>query len=115
MRRRALAAAFVIAFAMAAATAQATVVHCGDTLTKNTTFGNDLSCDIGAPVFSIGADGIVVDINGHRLSFPAGGAGIELNGHDRVTIKNGSLSTPDFSQSGIDVTGDDNTISHMTV
>jgi hypothetical protein len=114
MRLRALAAAVATAFAMAAATAQATVVHCGDTLTKNTTFGNDLGCANG-PVFSIGADGIVVDVNGHKLSFAPGGSGIELNGHDRTTIKNGSLSTPDFSTAGIEVSGEDNTISHMTV
>lgn len=70
-------------------------VKCGDRITEDTTLHTDLlNCPDDGLV--IGADGITLDLNGHRIDGrrnQAGnlvGTGINnREGHDRVTIKNG--------------------------
>jgi hypothetical protein len=101
-----------VGVALWAPAASAAVVHCGDVLTTNTTFGNDVGCN-GVNGVSIGADGIVVDLNGHAIlgEFPYA---IHTNGHSRVTIRNGTIQTADFSTNGIVISGGtNNTISDM--
>jgi hypothetical protein len=112
LRARSVLTGLVAVAAMSAAPAQAATVDCNHALTASTKFSNDVGC---SGSLNIGADGIVIDMNGHSVFFPGGGGGIQLNGHDRVTIKNGTVSIPDFSPAGITIDGDSTSIKHMTV
>jgi large repetitive protein len=89
-----------------------TTVHCGQTLTQSVRLANDLTNCQGDGLV-IGADGITVDLNGHRIDgtvtqtscdFPADPrAGINnLAGHDGVTITGGTIHQFD---SGVDAGG----------
>jgi parallel beta-helix repeat protein len=77
-------------------------VNCGDTITTDTTLNGDLvNCPNNGIV--IGADGITLDLAGHRIdgdAAPAAGCdpetewcdvGVANDGHDGVTIKDGSV------------------------
>src|ERR671937_1865087 len=89
----ALAAASVMVFEGSAASAAA--VHCGDTITTDTTLHKDLvNCPNNGIV--IGADNVTLDLNGHRID--GNGmlvhkcqkgedcdVGIDNPGHDGVT------------------------------
>jgi parallel beta-helix repeat protein len=90
--------------------------NCGDTITTDTTLHRDLvNCPNNGLV--IGADGITLDLNGHTIDgddAPFGGcrprtdicdAGVLNDGHDRVTVKDGSVSQFDR---GVRAGGDDN-------
>jgi parallel beta-helix repeat protein len=94
--------AFAAAPALAADTASAHGLRCGDTITKDTKLDRDLrNCPTNGIV--IGADGITLDLNGHvvdgdgELIDPcppdvACDIGVDNSaGHRGVTIKNGSV------------------------
>jgi large repetitive protein len=69
-------------------------VQCGQTLTKNTTVGNDLSeCEDG---LIVGADNITINLNGHVIDGKGLGAGIRNDGFDGVTITNGTVKDFDY-------------------
>jgi parallel beta helix pectate lyase-like protein len=95
VRRGALALAAAAAFAaVAAPQASAKQLSCGATITKNTKLTKDL-VDCPGVGIKIGADGITLDLNGHTVA-----AGVKRNpkahgilniGHDRVTIKGGTV------------------------
>jgi parallel beta-helix repeat protein len=83
---------------LTAAEASAQNLSCGDTITKDTKLTSDLVDCVDDGVV-IGASHITLDLNGHMIDGdedPAGtgnglGAGVVNSGHDRVTIKNGSI------------------------
>jgi parallel beta-helix repeat protein len=103
-----LSAPFLMAILLAhPGTAVAGHVECGDTITTDTTLDNDLvNCPNNGIV--IGAEGITLDLAGHRIDgdeSPAAGCDPEtefcdigvLNiGHDGVTIKDGSTREFDW-------------------
>jgi parallel beta-helix repeat protein len=67
-------------------------VDCGDTITADLRLSGDLYClrGSGGDGPAVGADGIDIDLDGHRISAP----GVALDnggGFDDVTIRNGSL------------------------
>jgi hypothetical protein len=70
--------------------AQASVVTCGQTLTANTTFSSNVTGCPGDGVV-IGANNIVVNLNGHTLQGTGGGDGVNFNGYDGVTLMNGRI------------------------
>ncbi len=90
-------AASVIAAAPAAAKP---ALKCGQTVTVSTKLTRDL---IGCPGTGlvIGADGITIDLNGHRISGvnAPDSAGIADDGHRGVTVENGTIT--DFFVHGI--------------
>jgi parallel beta-helix repeat protein len=65
---------------------------CGDTITGDTRLTADL---VGCPQTGlvIGADGVTLDLNGHRVEGDASGddVGLDLEGHAAVTIVNGTV------------------------
>ena len=71
--------------------------HCGDSITESCTMDEDLTTTAYS-CFSIGANNIVVDGNGHSISGPyvmdgpSGGKGIDLMVHNNVTIQNFIIS-----------------------
>jgi parallel beta-helix repeat protein len=96
----ALAVAVVIAFD--GSPAHAANVSCGDTITTDTTLHRDLiNCRNNGIV--IGADGITLNLNGHRIDGDGTefsgcdpnseicDSGVVNDGHDRVTVKHGRV------------------------
>jgi large repetitive protein len=94
VRVRAAAVAALAAFAIGVPSASAQPVSCGQVITQNTTLDADLYCDVpGQPTVRIGADGITLDLGGHTLG--ANHTAIVNDGHDRVTIRNGTVLADD--------------------
>src|SRR4051794_37666215 len=79
--------AMICCFALLPGAAQATTVHCGDTITQDTTLTNDvLNCpSVG---LTIAANGITINLNGHTISGePSAQSGInDSTGHDQLKI-----------------------------
>ena len=92
--------AVAVCMALAAPSAVATHVQCGDTLTEDTTLDSDL-IDCPGKGIMLGADEIVLDLNGHTIdgvstSSLHGARGVIGHGPypsrlDGVTIENGSI------------------------
>ena len=81
-----------------AAPALAQPLHCGDTVTQDTTLTADL-LDCPGDGLIIGGPGITVDLGGHTVAAPdtltgdPAGVGIDNSaGHDGVTIRNGTVN-----------------------
>jgi parallel beta-helix repeat protein len=93
-RRRAAALVLLVSGALAGsgATAWAKPLHCGDTVTTNTTLHADLT-DCPGNGLVIGADRVTLNLNGHAITGNLEGAvGIDNSaGHDGVTIMNGAV------------------------
>ena len=91
-----LAAAALAAGALAAPAAHASgaPLHCGATIKHSTKLTQDLTNCRGVGL-RIGADGITLDLNGHTIAAAAKrnptAHGILDVGHDRVTIKGGTV------------------------
>jgi parallel beta-helix repeat protein len=93
------AALLSLALSSVAYGAKPVTVHCGQVITKDTKLADDLTnCPNDGIV--IGADNITLDLNGHTIDgddvpleeCPANcGTGVHNEGHDRVTIKGGSV------------------------
>jgi parallel beta-helix repeat protein len=98
------------ALALAAPGAQAAAVTCGQVIAANTVVSNDLTNCPGDGLV-IGANGIVLDLNGHTITGTDNGNGIVIGTHNHVTVKNGRVAG--FT-SGIYVNGPDNTVSKIT-
>jgi hypothetical protein len=95
MKLTPIVAAALVAGALAAPAAQASApLHCGETITKDTKLTKDLSDCPGVGI-RIGADGITLDLDGHTIAAAAHrnpkAHGILNVGHDRVTIKGGTV------------------------
>jgi Periplasmic copper-binding protein (NosD) len=87
-----LGTAMLALFALAPAASAATLT-CGQTITQSITLDADVSCpDVGSQEFAwhIGASGITVDLNGHKIT--SHGKGIENNGYNHVTLRNGTIA-----------------------
>ena len=97
----ALAAIVGAALTLRPSPALASHLRCGDTVTTDTTLDSDLvDCPNNGIV--VGADGITVDLNGHRIDGDGTefadcprrqicDGGVVNDGHDRVTVKDGSV------------------------
>jgi parallel beta helix pectate lyase-like protein len=95
MKLTPIVAAALVAGALAAPAAHASApLHCGATITKSTKLTQDLTNCRGVGI-RIGADGITLDLNGHTVAAAAKrnptAHGILNVGHDRVTIKGGTV------------------------
>jgi parallel beta-helix repeat protein len=101
------ATAVAAALVLSSEPALANHVSCGDTITTDTTLDSDLvNCPSNGIV--IGADGITLDLAGHRIDgdeAPAAGCdpenefcdiGVLNDGHDGVTITDGSVQEFDY-------------------
>lgn len=89
----ALAVAGTLSLFTSIASAHTTAVDCGDILTHSVRLATDLT-DCPADGLVIGADNIVVDLNGHTVSTAALGtaSGIRNEGHRRVRVFNGTVN-----------------------
>jgi large repetitive protein len=102
MRRFVPAVALVVLAATPglAASAPTQTVSCGQVITSDTRLANDL-VDCPADGLVIGADGVTLDLNGHTIAGRSGGDsctvdclghyGIDSRGHDRLTVRNGTV------------------------
>ena len=82
-----------IVFALAAVSASATHVQCGDTITQNTTLDSDLLDCPGDGVI-IGAPGITLDLGGHTIDGTGvgdGHYGVDDQGFDGITVTGGRI------------------------
>lgn len=82
-------AAVVLLVPLGAATANAQETTCGETVTQDITLQDDLvDCPSGKNGLTIGADGVTVDLNGHKIIGSSGSAtGIDNSyGHNGVKI-----------------------------
>ena len=125
MRARATLAALTFAGALAFCASPAfandgaTTVQCGQTLTHSVKLANDLT-DCPSNGLIIGADGITVDLNNHKIDgvqADCGGelvpVGIDNGGFDGVTIENGTVRQFDVGIKATDV--NDSRVDHLTV
>jgi len=67
-----------------------TTVKCGDTITVSITVGNDLA-NCPSNGLNVGANGIIINLNGHTLTGQIGGYGVYNPTFSTVTIENGSV------------------------
>ena len=107
--------AFVSLAAAGSAQARAgseTEVTCGQTLKASLRLANDLT---NCPAFGliVGADKIVVDLNGHTITGTNKEAGINLQKHANVTIANGTIT--DFYFAGVEGGGRGNLLRKLTM
>lgn len=108
--------ALVLALALGAlAPGQATAHHvdCGDTITVDTRLDSDLT-DCPGTGIAIGAEGITLDLNGHRVEGHSDEYTIGIDnraGHDGVTIENGTVRG--FVE-GVVVAGDRNRVRRLS-
>jgi parallel beta-helix repeat protein len=86
---------------MAAASASAQPVACGQVITEDTTLESDLTCPRTSGLV-IGAPGVTLDLGGHTLTVD-GGRSIQDRGYDDVTIRNGSVHFD--NDAGIELSG----------
>jgi parallel beta-helix repeat protein len=101
----------LLACAVALATPGANTLDlCGATVLEDLTLDEDLAC--GGDGLVVGAGGIRIDLNGHRLTGSGLGIGIALSGNADVTIMNGTISS--FAVGIRTTTVTDLTVKHMT-
>jgi nitrous oxidase accessory protein NosD len=78
--------------------AHAAAPQCGDTIKHDVTLHANLDCAASnTDGLVIGKDGVTIDLNGHKIVGPGGGAGgyygiDDGDGHDRLTVKNGTIA-----------------------
>src|SRR3954447_17846219 len=86
---------------------------CGDTIAVDTRLTADL-VDCPGDGVVIGADGITLDLNGHRIDGDAAGdeIGIDVEGHRGVTVANGSVR--EFTEGVLVAGGSDVAIRRLT-
>lgn len=82
----------------------ASAVSCGDTISSSTTLASDVTDCTGDGII-IGADDIILDCAGHRISGSGTGNGISLTDRTDVTIENCVVSG---FENGIHVVGSSN-------
>jgi large repetitive protein len=116
MRERLLPVALIssIVALVAAAPASAQTVTCGQVIVANTTVDNDLSCPDQVPgesALRIGAPGITLDLNGHRITGHS--HAIVNDGYRGVTIRNGTVGGNNHAIVLTGVTR--NTVDHVVV
>jgi parallel beta-helix repeat protein len=101
--------------------AMAAQPSCGDTLTTNTTLTANLDCSgYGGTALYMGANDVVLNLNGHTITGPAGydsQSGVDTDNYNRTTIRNGKIqdygygvyldSSNRTTVSGLDIDGND--------
>ncbi len=90
----AAAAALALVAAMCPASAGAAapeMVTCGEVIAHSIVVANNLSCGFGQTGLTVGANGITIDLAGHRLS-GVNASALSSTGRSYVTVENGSLS-----------------------
>ncbi|HEX7290473.1 MAG TPA: NosD domain-containing protein [Conexibacter sp.] len=67
--------------------------HCGDVITHSVTLTQDLDCSllVRGAALTVGADGVTLDLGGHRLFGGFSGTGIAAAGFDDVVVRNGTI------------------------
>lgn len=101
------------AWLVATPAAQAASVACGATITKSVTLTADLLNCAGG--LTIGANGVVLNMNGHTMS---GGGGIGMYDYSDVTVENGILEGSAIEGGGNAADGGathNQVVKHMTV
>jgi hypothetical protein len=80
-----------MAAVLPASPASAATLSCGDTISTSVALTHNLSCAGSGLV--VGADGITIDLRGHKLSGSGAGIGIDGAGSapQGVTVKNGTI------------------------
>lgn len=66
-------------------------IGCGDMVTSDIVFEDDLHCDTGYFALEVLADNVTVDMNGYTLSGTEDLMGIVISGYRGVTVKNGNF------------------------
>lgn len=91
--------------------ASAAHVSCGQTIVASTTFDSNVGpCETG---LTIGADNVVVDLNGFTLTGLSNGPGILVEGATGVTVRNGTVTGFD---TGVSIEGGSaNTVTGMSL
>ena len=94
------------------------------TITSDSRLIGDVSCTVvGAPCIQFGAPGIQLNLNGHTMTgngaratctFTANEDGIFTNGQNAVSIQGPGIVRR-FRQRGIDITGSESVVRHVTV
>jgi hypothetical protein len=102
----ALAGALALVAPVPAFAAPTSQVSCGQVVTTDVRLAADLQC-ASDTALTVGADGITIDLGGHTIGRPPplfnpGQTGIANDGHNRVTIRNGTIS--DYNAS-VELTG----------
>ncbi len=69
--------------------ASAAPIGCGSVVTQSQKLSANISDCVANPAISIGANDVVLDLNGHTVDGVGIGAGISANGRNNVTVKNG--------------------------
>jgi parallel beta-helix repeat protein len=88
--------AFLIAVTILAAAPPAVArptdrpLRCGDMITRDTRLTVNLT-DCPADGLVIAADGVTLDLSGHRIDGSGDGVGIAVRGHRGVTVENGTV------------------------
>jgi hypothetical protein len=99
------------ATAAASVGGRATAVSCGQTLTASTTLTADLNCS-ASDGLSLGANGIVLNLNGHFIIGGSSHTGVNNLTHSSDTIENGYVIG--FT-TGVFVPGSRNTVTKLQV
>ena len=66
-------------------------LSCGQTVTTSVTLAADMSCP-GDDGLDIGANGVVVNLNGHTISGDGTHTGVRDSGHTGVVVENGTVA-----------------------
>lgn len=91
-----------------------TVVRCGQILTRNTTLARNVGPCTGDGIV-VGADGITVNLNGHRVlgtSGPGDNVGIRLPKRTKVVVRGGTVTG--FGAGVAIMGGSQNTVTGIT-
>jgi hypothetical protein len=91
------AAGLLVAAVPAQARAEVAALSCGTTITHSVTLTRNINCATSSAqsAITIGAAGITVNLNGHKITGPGdikGTVGILDNGEGNVTIESGTIS-----------------------
>lgn len=90
----------LVVSASAGAVGRSAAPGCGTTVVTSVTLDQDMTCP--GDGLLVGADDIVIDLNGHRLTGAGVGVGITVRSHHGVTIQGGTV---ELFLTGIFITG----------
>jgi parallel beta-helix repeat protein len=104
-------AAATIGIVLAAPSAQAAVLHCGDVVTRSTRLDNDLVGCPGPNALVISGAGVALNLNGHELTGSGAGTGVLVDAASTgAKVSNGQVSG--FS-TGVGIEGASATVSSV--
>jgi hypothetical protein len=103
--------ALIAAAVLAPSAGAASTVTCGEGIAHSIAVANDLSHCPGNGL-NVEADGITIDLQGHKITGSTNGSGIEFNQKDNVTVRNGRVES--FG-AGVDMGGDHGRFQRVTL